>query len=831
MVSRGIRGRLSAGLVTRMLAGLSTVAMGAALTGHAFAQTAGPAVVHDISVAPGPLEAGLLSLGRQASLRLVYPSKMTRGKQTGGARGSLAAGDALSRVLAGTGLSYTFTGTDTVQIVDPAAAGGSSVGVDDGSTPLQAIEIAGEAANVTEGTGLYTIGETSSAAALPLTLRQTPQSVTVMTDQQIKDQNVTDLRTALNNTPGLNREQHDSERYMYSARGFEIQNIQVNGVNVSTPPVGAYNSLYYSNLQMVEFDHVEVVRGATGLMSGAGEPSAAVNLVRKRPTEAFQAMVDVSAGSWNRAGTQVDVSGPLNADGSVRGRMAGAFDRGDSVVDFYDRERFAGFAALEVDLTEATLLSLSASYGKSDVHGVTFSGAFPVFYADGTRTDLPRSFSQSDDWAYWTSDALSLNAGIEHEFETGWTAKANYSYTRNTSDLLGIVWESTSFVARDGSGAFAYRDRYDDTRNRHALSGELSGSFELFGREHDAVAGFKASRLATVGNNFYDSGWYSPTDFFATNGSVPQPTGHDHFNVTEGEITETGAFGAVRLRPIDGVSLIAGARVSNWTNENNVFYVGTGTRTFDEFGYHGVVTPYLGLVVDIGENHSIYASYTDIFSPQNYKDINLQLLAPVTGQAYEAGVKGEYFDGRLNASLSVFHILQDNLAEDTGKIVGGQNVYRAIEGATSRGVEVSLSGEIVPGWMLYGGYAHFDITDSYDRPVLTASARDTVKLFTTYEFEDSMEGLTVGGGVRWQSETYKDGVGPNNDGILGTSDDRLTQDAYAVVDLMARYDFNANVSGSLNINNVFDQNYITAFRQGSQYGEPRSFTVSLRGKF
>ena len=243
------------------------------------------------------------------------------------------------------------------------------------------------------------------------------------------------------------------------------------------------------------------------------------------------------------------------------------------------------------------------------------------------------------------------------------------------------------------------------------------------------------------------------------------------------------------------------------------------------------VTPYAGVVYDINDTYSAYASYTDIFQPQQRRDLSGDYLDPILGKSTELGVKGSFFGDRLNASAAVFEIVQDNLAQSTGLIIPDTNpvetAYEASEGATSRGFELEVSGEVAEGWNVSAGYTQFKATDADGEDVNTIYPRKLLRLFSTYRLRGDFARLTLGGGVNWQGKTYTDATNP-----LGNVE-RIEQDAYSVVNLMARYDFTKQLYAQLNINNVFDEEYFAMFDAYDQmtYGAPRSATLKMTYKF
>ncbi|WP_150629623.1 TonB-dependent siderophore receptor, partial [Pseudomonas fluorescens] len=252
---------------------LSSALMASVMLGASLASAAPVA----LNIPSQALASALNELGKQANLQILYSPDQVAGIKSRAVSGSLEPSQALSELLKGTGISFQING-NTVTLV---SGGGSSL-------QLGATTISGQALGLnTEDTGSYTTGATTTATKLPLTLRETPQSVTVVTRQQMDDRGVQSVGDALKNTPGITSQKYDSDRTEFSARGFAITNFQYDGVNI--PYDGVYGENPNNTDDAANLDRVEVIKGATGLMTGAGDPSATVNLVRKKPTKEFKA--------------------------------------------------------------------------------------------------------------------------------------------------------------------------------------------------------------------------------------------------------------------------------------------------------------------------------------------------------------------------------------------------------------------------------------------------------------------------------------------------------------------------------------------------------------
>ncbi|QRM56981.1 TonB-dependent siderophore receptor [Sinorhizobium sp. BG8] len=783
------------------------------------------------TIPAGPLGAAITRFGDRSNLQVLYPADLVRGKQTAGLSGSYTPEAALAQLLANTGLTYRFTSANTVTISDPRLTPAGVSGLIDGSTPLDPIQVEG-LGQTTENTGSYTTGQMSTATGLPLPIRETPQSVTVVTSQLMQDQEATTISDALTSATGITLQQYDSDRTEFFARGFALTEFQYDGVVVQTDGVYDYG---LSNADMTIYDRIEIVKGANGLLQGAGSPGAAVNLVRKRPTDEFQASLTGGVGSWQTYRTEMDVSGPLNADGSLRGRFAGSYENGESYLDHYKKEKFTLYGVLEADITDNTTLTVGSDYQRNLPRGTSWTG-LPMFYSDGTTTDWDVSTNPATDWSRRDTYTNNYFATLAHEFDNGWNLDLTFNHRRDGHDsVLGSAgggWPDPV----TGAGVFQYVGKYEGRVIQNTFDVKASGPIELFGREHDLMVGATASRSTDKGPWYsYGGVGYDPSvpNFFEWDGDTEEPD-FDVLGRYETKLVQYGTYAAVRLKPTDDLSVILGSRISWWDFDDKGTY-DNATNTWAgaaSYSVKGEVTPYFGVVYDVTDVYSVYGSYTSIFKPQGNQDASGNYLDPEQGHSFETGVKGSFFDGALNTTAALFLTKQDNLAEQAGyDPVTGTYYYTAADGVTTKGFEIEASGEIRPDWNIYAGYTYSHARkkngDRVYSFVQTAAPENVVKLFTTYRLPGEWEKLTIGGGVRWQDKIYGYVWSPAN-----VYED-FTQKNVFLVDLMARYSFNEKVDVTFNVKNALNEKYFTTlgnFDTGF-YGEPRSFNVSTKFKF
>lgn len=645
----------------------------------------------------------------------------------------------------------------------------------------------------------YQSRPSSAATRLDLTPRETPQSISTLTRAQLDDFQLNSVNAALKNATGVQVEEVETDRTYYMARGFDITNFQYDGIGVPF----VYGNVQ-GDLDTALFERVEVVRGANGLMSGTGNPSATINFVRKRPTADPRASIDLSAGSWDMRRIDTDVSGALTERGNLRGRLVYANETRNSYLDRYGREKNLFHGVVEADLGENTLFTLGHSLNKSNANSPLW-GALPLSFDDGSPTRYDRSTSTSSDWAYWDVEDNRTFAELSHHLASGWQAKAVLTRVKRKGD--GSLFYMSGTPDRDsGLGLLSYPSEYRDETTQ--LIGDLyaSGPFMLGGREHELVAGGSWSKSTLEDLSWYDSSTGTALPPLQDwNGDYPQPRNDNGSRGSDFTDRMKSVYSAARFRLGERLSLIAGARVVDLDSEGFSYGASKSTSYDDE------VVPYAGLVFDLDERFSLYASYTEIFDPQTRTDAYGDRLEPVEGVNYEAGIKGELLQQKLNVSLAVFRTEQDNVAEMAG-MSGATAYYRGVEGITSQGYEVELSGEVLEGLQATAGYNFVDITDAEDRHAITYAPKHLLRASASYRLPQ-MPRLKVGANLRWQDETHNDVA---------------QQDAYAVVGLMASYAIDEHWSVSANLDNLTDEKYLTSlYWDQAYYAAPRNASMTV----
>ncbi|WP_323815597.1 TonB-dependent siderophore receptor [Cellvibrio sp. NN19] len=654
----------------------------------------------------------------------------------------------------------------------------------------------------------YVYGEpekTKTATKLNLTVLETPQMVSVISRDQIEDFSLREINSLLAYAPGVTVEQVETGRTYYTARGFDIVNFQVDGMGVPF----AYG-LTSGHDDTALYEQVEVVKGATGLITGLANPSATINYLRKRPTDELQASVSGSAGSWDLYRIDGDISGPIAGD-ALKGRLVVAKQEGDSYLDRYGKDLSIFYGVLSGDITDSTRFTLGHSINDSKTDGNT-SGALPLFYSDGTQTDYDVSTNTAPDWSYQDVKQTRSFAELEQDLGERWMAKA--VFTRNNQKE---EWESFYLAGAPDPitevGLLGHASFYETDDTAEIVDLFVSGTFTLWGQEHELVAGVNLADVTLKGRSVYTDEWvYAPVGGDWAEGNTPRPDFdvYDPANQsTDVSQQQDSYYISTRLKLTDELAVLLGARTVDIEQEGLAY--GAPQATSDD-----ETVPYVGVTYEVIQGTVLYGSYSEVFNPQAWVDTNLLPLGAVRGESTEFGVKQELF-GSAVLTVAMFESAQENFGEWIGRNEAtGLNMYRGV-GFESEGFEVELAGEVATGLNISAGYTHVSVEDDNGNDTRRFIPKDQFKLATAYTVS-AVPGLRVGAGVNWQSELYYG--------------DAKVQGDLALVDLFAQYALTQNLTLALNLNNIGDEKYLLSPQWGqANYGAPFNVMGSVTWRY
>ncbi|MFT8720767.1 TonB-dependent siderophore receptor [Acetobacter sp.] len=673
----------------------------------------------------------------------------------------------------------------------------------------------------TDGTGSYVVKAVSMSKML-LRLDEIPQSVSVLSRQQMRDQNLNTVDDALKQVPGVNVNLYGDGTAGMTSRGYALTP-QFDGV----PSTGGLQMSQQFDVAI--YDRLEVLRGPNGMFQGSAPPGGSVNFVRKRPLDQFKAQGSFSGGSWDTFHADADVTGPLTESKRVTGRLVVAgTDRNFFYQKAHDR-RWTVYADIDVHITNHTTLSMSATGQKNDT--TRFMGLPRA--ADGSDLHLSRNSFVGADWGHTTSPMYELGGELEHRFGAGWRARLSGRH-RDTDTSLHYTYINSAVTSQKKANFVVansvIRDQYD------GVDLYFTGSVHLLGRKHDLVIGGNYdSDVMTDGgasqNSRINTGLSGLNIFDPVISSDIQP---DITTMYREPTRQAGIYGSARIELLRSLHLLMGGRISFY--EYKYKNISTNTPYVISQKNNAVPTPYLGLVWNIVPNISAYVSFTDTFTPQSAFGPSGR-LKPDLGQQIEGGLKGNFFHRNLNVTLAGYRVIERNKAIEDGSLdpicgrTGTSVCYRAAGKVRSQGMEAEMIGRILPGWDINASYTYNDnviLKDSSSSQEGLAyapnSPKHLFKLWTRYRFAEpgqTRNVWSIGGGVTAQSSTF---------GTTRT----VTQKSYVVANAQIGYQLRPELNITLNANNISNTRYYQ--RLGNiyyynYYGEPRNFMATVQSVF
>lgn len=790
---------LAAALMTTTLAGLDGHVARAA-TAHNIAAPA-QASAQKFNIPAQKLGDALASFGAQSGWQVSVRADVIRNATSPGVNGSLTPADALSRLLAGTGFTYRLSGGHTVTLVPVSS-----------NITLGPVRVQGQVDTLaallgsadTEHGGGYSANRVTVAGKLPISVRQIPNSVSVVTQQRILDQNMVTVEDALRFTTGVTATPYGDGTAYFMSRGYTLD-VQYDGM----PVVSGIQ--YLPQFDMMMYDRVEVMRGPTGLLQGTGSGAGSVNLVRKHTEDEFVVRGGVQAGSWNNVRPYVDVNTPLNASHTLRARIVMSGQSADSFVHQVHRSEGMVYAIVDYDLNPDTRLTVSGSYQYDD------NGPFDYGqsrYKNGKFLNFPRSaFFGSP----WNNSSDSMGEGyinLTHSFRGNliWSTSVIDRYV----DTYGLYSYMGGGVNPGTNMSSYYEQSYLGHQNMIGADTNLNYRGRLGNREVDFLLGTNMYQVYT--RNLSGSGTPRTLDIF--NAALPRP----FLPYTSGTDTATeqwGAYAQARLHPVKNMTLVLGGRVSSyWDSRRTILPTRSGTR--GQPGVEGKLTPNAGILYDLTSQLTAYFSYSAIFTPQSELTVSGGALKPVTGRQYEVGLKGAFLSGALQTSLAAFQLdTNDRAVSDPNNI----RYYVSSGRARSRGVEAEVTGQPLPGWNVYAGYTWLETQYLSDPTYGNLSLqpeepRHNFKFWSTYQIQNGLlKDVSFGAGLQVSSRTARDYV--------------VWQGSYALLDLQAGYKVNPRLSTTLTVNNVTNKVYWARLPTNyyGNYGAPRSIMAAIRTTF
>ncbi|MDF5709621.1 MAG: TonB-dependent siderophore receptor [Nostoc sp. S4] len=652
----------------------------------------------------------------------------------------------------------------------------------------------------------YRVQDATTATRTDTPLRDIPQSIQVVPQQVIKDRSARDLREAVQTVSGVvkNFDYYSSSTASFLIRGFDQQGNFRNG----------FRDVDFTGLTGIgTIERVEVLKGPASVLFGSVEPGGIVNVVTKQPLSKPYYQIGFEAGSYGFYQPSIDLSGPLNTEKNLLYRFIVNYQSQDSYQDFANSYLLTIAPSITWKIGDRTDLNLYYEYNK-------YFGNPPqnptTYFSDGRK--LPRDiYLGYPDFSFVEIVQQRFGYEFKHQFSDNWQIRNSLSVAANR-----VIDESNVFISELVDDRFIEiggEDR-DFTTDNYFGQLDLLGKFNTGSISHQVLLGFDANRNVLTYKSSSVTG-YPILDILNPNYNVTKPEPVP-FSNNNSYTQSYGIYFQDQIALQNNLKLLVGGRY-DWVSSKGIDNV-TGDTT--ENPENSAFSPRIGLVYQPIQEVSLYTSYSRSFVPNNSANPDGQTFVPTRGTQYEVGIKTDLLENRLSATLAAYQITKsDVLTDDPDPVRADQGYQIQVGEQRSRGIELDIGGEILPGWKVTGSYAYTDaeITEDNVLPVgnkLSNVPYNQASLWTNYEIQNgNLKGLGFGLGLFYVGER------PVNLDNTSTVGDYLRTDAAI---FYRRDGFNA----SINIRNLFDNDYV-AQSDGFYVnrGEPLTLIGSISWEF
>jgi len=700
----------------------------------------------------------------------------------------------------------------------PATAAESQNNADsEPSTTLDTIVVTANplyAIDPSEDNNLYNANVATVGTKIPDYLENIPQSISVITQAKIDDLNLDTLDQIAKRTTGLRVLQNDDGRSSIFSRGYEYDQYSIDGL---ASPMASINGTLPN---LAAFDRVEVMRGPSGLFNSASEMGGVINLVRKRGEADGKQILEANVSNPTGYGVTADLQGSLSADDSLVGRTVLQYNqRANPVVDDIggkDNQNSTVYVSVDKQLNDSSKFGLG--YLMQD-RQITPNNGLPTF-ADKSLISLPQDKFYGAKWNDFNSQSHDVFADFEHRLASAGVISAGMRYSDREADY-NYAFAGSALVDNKTNVAGIGADIHETSLSADV---NLSQPFKIGNHQSEYVIGADYKRFKTDNEN-------ARTQALGKGLTVEQINDLNEVSIieqarrgekgfalvhTENTLSETGLYGKVNYKPIDKLSLIAGGRLSHYEIESDDKISNANASTDSS----SKATGYGAAVYELTPNINAYGSYTQVFTPQYVANKDGELLKPREGDQIEIGLKGHWQD-TLSARLSAYRLTDENAAAPTKD---GDQV--ALGKRQMQGVELEVNGEIMPNLQVSGGYSYLDsdikqASSDRDDGIYLLMPKHSANLWVSYEADN------------WLARPLTVGLGVNAVGEFSSSQG-IKADSYNTWDAMVSYPFNDQLTGQLNVYNLFNKDHYVRVGSLNTFnipGDEREVKASLSYKF
>lgn len=768
---------------------------------------AGEALSFDIRAQD--LSEALKAFARLTGWQLSFPSDLTKGLSGNPVRGRLSPTAALDALLSGTGLYWQKTGERTVVLTANEATGDAIV--------LQPVTVEGEGENAWGPVTGFVASGSAVGTKTDTPLIETPQSISVVTRDQMDAQNAQTVPQALRYSPGVQADRNGADQrsdYLFS-RGFSL-NQYVDGTRSlsgvwTLPQVEAYG-----------VERVDILKGPASVLYGQSSPGGLAVMRTKRALAEERKEVEVQTGTFERKQFAFDVTGPVDDEKKFLYRVTGLLRDTDTQVEQTKEKRLYLAPTITWRPNDATKLNVNASITLDPESGPYYklpSKGTALYNPNGA---IPTDFYSGDpDFDQNERKQYVLGYEFEHEMNDAVTLRQNARYTRIDGDYRILTVNS---LAADQHTLNRSAYAADETTDTFAIDNQAQLKTETGAIEHTLIGGADIQYLTS---DRVDSYGTAPTISYLNPVYGQAITNPPVFLDNEQTMYQLGGYLQDQMK-YGAWSLVLGGR-----------YDYAKTRTFDNLKNDaksqsdGAFTGRAGLIHNFDSGFAPYVSYSESFEPTSGTDVFGKAFKPTTGQQVEVGIKFEPKGGNTMITLSAYDLTQQNVVTadtDAAHLAIDPNAKVQTGEIATRGIEFEAKTNPMAGLNVVAAYAYLDSevaksNDGYQGKVPVYQPEHTASIWGDYEIQGGQaKGVGFGVGVRYFGETFGDAAN-----TFKVSD-------YTLVDAALRYDLGnlrpemEGVTFALNANNLFDKVHVTECQNANTcyYGARRTVMATFK---
>ena len=760
-----------------------------------------------IALPSQPLGSALNELARQASFQLIVHPDLVAGKNAPAVSGSLSAQQALVRLLAGSGLQAAQEGRVVVVKPVPKADTVTLAGV--------SVTASAERETPTGPVSGYVAKRSAAGSKTDTAIIDTPQSISVVTNDELRNRQAETLSQALNYTPGFTSQPTSFNR---TADRFRIRGMDVESATSGSMRDGLrlQSNSYDGTQEPFGLERVEVLRGAASVLYGQLSPGGVINALSKRPTSAPVREVQLQTGSHDRKQLAVDVGGQVPGSDTLDYRLTMLDRKSNTAQDYLNDDKLYIAPALTWRPSADTSLTILSFYQKT---ATRFSAPLPYQLVEGVGTGPVRigreAFIGEPDYDKMKGDMHAIGYEFEHRFSDKLKLSHKLRYFEADVTWNYLQAQTTAAALRNASERGLLARQYSDRRERArgiVSDTNLAGNWQWLGMEHAVLAGVDAYQTTYDSRNFRGN---APTLNLLTYNYGQPVTVNRARNVDRGSRIETlqkGIYLQDQVSLSDTWTVLLGAR-HDWASQDQ-----TLRRNGSRLDKDDTATTWrAGLVYKTASGLAPYVSYSESFFPVAAADANGQSFKPTGGKQYEVGVRYQPSGSNMLLSAAVYELTQT----DVLKYDAGNDVYRQAGQVRSKGLELEAKADLGRGVNLIASYAYTDArtTRSTIASEIGQRSEDTpfhqAALWLDYSFASlGLPQLTTGAGARYKGSTQPSGMS-------------RAMPAYTVLDAMLSYRLSRHWQLTGNVSNLANKQFTYCEFAICRYGDERQATATL----